>query len=95
MKAPLLSIVLLLCAAVSQAAPAPNHIHGRSPGVSTYMQWDDAVALGNQILAEKHSSLGDVAREYRARKAREQSASPKTVEPKVNYAAPVCPPPRS
>jgi hypothetical protein len=96
-KAFLLFIAILLAAAASEASPWHGYRHGyrwgRLPGPSIYMQWDDAAALGNQIIAEQQKSLGEVAREYRARKAQEQSSSRDNAQPNnKDIVVPVCPP---
>jgi hypothetical protein len=82
MKPILIGVVLLL---FSTATPAngnrgQSHSHGYYQGdrcdntTSEYMEYDQAVALGKQMLAEKNVSLGNVARELRARKAQNLAA---------------------
>jgi hypothetical protein len=90
MKPILIGAILLLFAS---ATPA-NGKHGQSPShgyhqgdrcdntTSEYMEYDQAVALGKQILAEKNVSLGNVARELRAKKAQSRAAHSETAVPK-------------
>jgi hypothetical protein len=97
MKTFLLFIALLLAATVSEASPPHNYRHGyrwgRFSNASIYMQWDDAVAMSSQMLAEQQKSLGDVAREYRTRKTQEQSSSKEEAPSRArDVVAPVCPP---
>jgi hypothetical protein len=83
MKTIVIASALLLLAS---ATPA-NGTHGSSRsygsyrygrcynGVSEYVDFDQAVALGKQALAEKNVSLGDVARELREKRAQNRSAA--------------------
>jgi hypothetical protein len=77
MKSILIASALLLFAAATPANGnhGQSHSHGYyrcdrcDNALSEYMEYDQAVALGKQMLAEKNVSLGNVARELRARKA--------------------------
>jgi hypothetical protein len=83
MKISLVVAALLLSASAATAQTREGY-HGNSSGhwsgdggdrcyvPSTYMNYDDAVALGKQQLADQQKSLGEVAREVRAQKARSQ-----------------------
>jgi hypothetical protein len=97
MKVILAVVVLSLTASISQAGPWPAYCHygyGYHYAPSTYMEWNDAVAYGKQIIAEQQKSLGQVAREYRARKAQEQNAASQALPaaPKTDSQTLVCPP---
>jgi hypothetical protein len=97
MKLILAVLVLSLTASVSEAGPWHgycNYGYGYRYAPSTYMEWNDAVAYGKQIIAEQQKSLGQVAREYRARKAQEQNAASQALPatPKSESQTQICPP---
>jgi hypothetical protein len=86
MKPILIGAMLLFVAGATRANG--NHGQSRSHGyyqgdrcdntTSEYMEYDQAVALGKQMLAEKNVSLGKVARELRAKKAQNRAAQSET-----------------
>jgi hypothetical protein len=86
MKSILIGSALLLFAAATPANGncGQSHSHGyyrydRCDNTgSEYMEYDQAVALGKQMLAEKNVSLGNVARELRAKKDQNQAAKLET-----------------
>ncbi len=83
MKYTFVSLALLFLASTTPANGNHGYSHSYGSyryarcdsGVSEYMDFDQAVALGKQILAEKNVSLGDVARELRAKKAQNRAAN--------------------
>ena len=89
MKATLLAVALLLTASVSTAGPRLGNSHGYGYAYgrshryvpSTYMEWNAALELGKQQIAEQQKSLGEIAREYRARKAQEKKTVAQDSEP--------------
>jgi hypothetical protein len=101
MKALLSILVLALTPTLAAAGPWHGYSHGYGYGwghryvPSTYMEWNDALQLGKQQLAEQQKSLGEIAQEYRARKAQERASSPDHSQssPAKDATPPVCPPP--
>jgi len=85
MKASLALAALLLTASISSANP--NHArhnvyvdgwHNHCYEPSTYMEYNDGLALGKQQLAEQAAPkkpLADIARELRAQKAAQNNAN--------------------
>jgi hypothetical protein len=86
MKPILIGAIFLLFAGATPANGnrGQSRSHGYHQGdrcdntTSEYMEYDQAVALGKQLLAEKNVSLGNVARELRAKKAQNRAAQSET-----------------
>ena len=84
MKSTLVVALLLVSAGV--ASGSPNHVRSNIARQgdwcyepSTYMEYDQALTLGKQQLAEQQAQqrpLGDIARELRAKKAQSQQIAP-------------------
>jgi hypothetical protein len=82
MKPILIGAILLLFAGTTSANGnrGQSHSHGYYQGdrcdntTAEYLEYEQAVALGKQTLAEKNVSLGDVARKLRAQKGKNLAA---------------------